>query len=87
MCIFVKIQIRLVMKRIVYIIIMCFMAVAKLAAEDTQIHIFDPIVKSLKIAPINNMYFPHIYVLGSDDVLNVNFDYIDLDIQYFRYSD
>lgn len=62
------------------------MAVAKLSAEDTQIHIFDSNVKSLKIAPISNMYFPPIYVLGSDDVLNVNFDYLDLEIQYFRYS-
>ena len=74
------------MKKYLYIIIMCLMAVAKLSAEDTQIHIFNPNVKSLKIAPISNMYFPPIYVLGSDDVLNVNFDYLDLEIQYFRYS-
>ena len=74
------------MKRVVFIIIMCFVAVTRLAADDTQVHIFDPNVKSLKIAPLSNMYFPPIYVLGSDDVLNVNFDYLDLEIQYLRYS-
>ena len=62
------------MKRVAYIIIMCLIAVTKVAADDTQVHIFNPNVKSLKIAPVNNMYFPPIYVLGSDDVLNVNFD-------------
>jgi len=56
------------------------------AQDDTQCHIFDSKVKSLKIAPVSNMYFPPIYVLGSDDVLNVNFDYLDLDAQYLRYS-
>ena len=74
------------MKRVVFIIILCFVAVTRLAADDTQVHIFDPNVKSLKIAPLSNMYFPPIYVLGSDDVLNVNFDYLDLEIQYLRYS-
>ena len=74
------------MKRVVFIIIVCFVAVTRLAADDTQVHIFDPNVKSLKIAPLSNMYFPPIYVLGSDDVLNVNFDYLDLEIQYLRYS-
>ena len=66
---------------------MCAVAIAASAQRvDTQVHIFDQNLKSLKIAPISNMYFPPIYVLGSDDVLNVNFDYLDLDIQYFRYS-
>ena len=57
-----------------------------LALADTDIHVFDSNVKSLKVAPLSNMYFPAIYVLGSDDVLNVNFDYLDLDAQYLRYS-
>lgn len=66
---------------------MCAVAIAASAQRvDTQVHIFDQNLKSLKIAPMSNMYFPPIYVLGSDDVLNVNFDYLDLDIQYFRYS-
>lgn len=75
------------MKRLLYTIIMCFVAVTTMAQpQDTQVHIFNPNVKSLKIAPLSNMYFPPIYVMGSDDVLNVNFDYLDLDIQYLRYS-
>ena len=75
------------MKRIASVIIMFLMVVAGIAQPaDTQIHIFDPNVKSFKIAPLSNMYFPPIYVQGSDDVLNVNFDYLDLDAQYLRYS-
>lgn len=74
------------MKRLIYLLLMCIVAVGNMAAFDTQVHIFDNNVKSLKIAPISNMYFPPIYVLGSDDVLNVNFDYLDLDAQYLRYS-
>ena len=74
------------MKKVLALIIMCVVAMAPSFADDTQIHIFDSNVKSLKIAPLSNMYFPPIYVLGSDDVLNVNFDYLDLDIQYLRYS-
>lgn len=65
---------------------MCLVTVMTAVADDTQVRIFDPNVKSLKIAPLSNMYLPPIYVLGSDDVLNVNFDYLDLDIQYLRYS-
>ncbi len=75
------------MKKLYLLIIMCAVAIAASAQRvDTQVHIFDQNLKSLKIAPMSNMYFPPIYVLGSDDVLNVNFDYLDLDIQYFRYS-
>ena len=44
---------------------MFLMVVAGIAQPaDTQIHIFDPNVKSFKIAPLSNMYFPPIYVLG-----------------------
>lgn len=74
------------MKKFFLLIIMCEMAVVAAVADDTQVHIFNSNVKSVKIAPISNMYFPPIYVLGSDDVLNVNFDYLDLDAQYLRYS-
>lgn len=74
------------MKKFFLLIIMCVMAVVAAVADDTQVHIFNSNVKSVKIAPISNMYFPPIYVLGSDDVLNVKFDYLDLDAQYLRYS-
>ncbi len=74
------------MRRISLIILSVLVSVLVVSAEDTQVHIFDNNVKSLKVAPVSNMYFPPIYVLGSDDVLNVNFDYLDLDAQYLRYS-
>ena len=74
------------MRRIQAIILMLAAISFLTQAEDTSIHIYDSNVKSLKVAPISNMYFPPIYVMGSDDVLNVNFDYLDLDAQYLRYS-
>ena len=74
------------MRKYSLIIILVVASVFMMKAEDTQVHIYDNNVKSLKVAPISNMYFPPIYVLGSDDVLNVNFDYLDLDAQYLRYS-
>lgn len=75
------------MKSLMFFIMMCLAGITAMAQpQDTQVHIFNPNVKSLKIAPLSNFYFPPIYVMGSDDVLNVNFDYLDLDIQYLRYS-
>ena len=74
------------MRKYSLITILVVASVFMMKAEDTQVHIYDNNVKSLKVAPISNMYFPPIYVLGSDDVLNVNFDYLDLDAQYLRYS-
>lgn len=53
---------------------------------DTRVRIFDPVVKSLRIAPVNNPYLPAVYVLGSDEVLNVNFDVLLPEVQYLRYS-
>jgi len=60
--------------------------VAVAATHDTQVHIMDQNVKSLKVAPASNMYLPPILVMGSDDRLVVNFDYIDYDVHYLRYS-
>lgn len=75
------------MKSLMFFIMMFLAGITAMAQpQDTQVHIFNPNVKSLKIAPLSNFYFPPIYVMGSDDVLNVNFDYLDLDIQYLRYS-
>ncbi len=53
---------------------------------STMPRIIDPKVKSLQVAPVNNLYLPPIYVMGSDNVLNVNFDYLDYDVHYLRYS-
>ncbi len=65
--------------------------VAALAAwgqstADTRVTIFDSNVRSLKVAPESNMYLPPVLVMGSDDHIVVNFDYIDYDVHYLRYS-
>jgi hypothetical protein len=53
---------------------------------DTQVHIFDSNVKSLKVCLESNSYFPPVIVMNSDDRLLVNFDYLDYDVHYLRYS-
>ena len=54
--------------------------------NDTRVRIFNHDVKSLRIAPVNNPYLPAVYVLGSDEVLNVNFDVLNPELLYLRYS-
>ena len=53
---------------------------------DTRTHIFDSNVRSLKLCLESNMYIPPVLMLNSDDHLIVNFDYIDYDFHYLRYS-
>jgi len=53
---------------------------------DTRPHIFDSNVRSLKICLANNMYIPPILMMNGSDHLVVNFDYLDYDVHYLRYS-
>ena len=53
---------------------------------DTQVRIVDQRVKSLKVAPLSNMYLPPVVMLNSDDRIGVNFDLLDYDVHYLRYS-
>lgn len=53
---------------------------------DTRVRIFDNNVRSLKVSMANNMYIPPILMMGGDDRLIVNFDYLDYDVHYLRYS-
>lgn len=64
------------------------MAVAATAQNrvDTRTHIFDSNVHSLKVCLDNNMYVPPVLMMNGDDFLVVNFDYIDYDVHYLRYS-
>ena len=66
----------------------CFMAFTALAQNtvDTRVHIFDSNVRSLKVCLANNMYIPPILMMGGNDHLVVNFDYLDYSIHYLRYS-
>lgn len=53
---------------------------------DTRTHIYDNNVRSLKVCLDNNMYIPPVLMLNGDNYLVVNFDYIDYDVHYLRYS-
>ena len=76
------------MNRVILFALACVLAVQgwAQATADTRVTIFDSNVRSLKVAPASNMYLPPVLVLGSDDYLEVNFDYIDYDVHYLRYS-
>ncbi|MBR1543435.1 MAG: DUF5103 domain-containing protein [Muribaculaceae bacterium] len=56
------------------------------AAQDMRPHIFSSSVKSLKLSLEHNPYAPPILILGGEERLNVNFDYLDYDVHYLRYS-
>lgn len=53
---------------------------------DTRPHVFDSNVHSVKVCLASNMYIPPILMMNGDDHLIVNFDYIDYDVHYLRYS-
>ena len=74
--------------RIVSIACCMLLAVAAMAQGkvDTRTHIFDSNVHSLKVCLENNMYIPPVLVMNSGNRLVVNFDYIDYDVHYLRYS-
>lgn len=67
---------------------MCLTVITAVAQRemDTRVRIFDNNVRSLKVCLANNMYIPPILMMGSDTRLIVNFDYLDYDVHYLRYS-
>lgn len=62
------------------------MSAMALGRVDTRTHIFDNNVRSLKVCLDNNMYIPPVLMMNGDNYLVVNFDYIDYDVHYLRYS-
>lgn len=77
------------MKHRLIISLCCCLTVAVAVAQgrvDTRPHIFDSNVRSLKLSLESNMYIPPIFMMGSDDRIIVNFDYLDYDVHYLRYS-
>ena len=74
--------------KILSLLVCCLMTVAAVAQSkvDTRIHIFDNNVRSLKVCLASNMYVPPVLMMNSDDRLLVNFDYLDYDVHYLRYS-
>ena len=57
----------------------CLVSLAAVAQSrvDTQVHIFDSNVRSLKVCLESNMYIPPILMMDGNDRLVVNFDYLE----------
>ena len=75
-------------KRFLALICTGVMVLAALAQGkvDTRVHIFDNNVRSLKVSLASNMYIPPVLMMSGEDPLIVNFDYLDYDVHYLRYS-
>ncbi len=76
------------MKRHLIISLLISLVAASAVAQnvDTRPHVFDSNVRSLKVCLASNMYIPPVLMMNSDDRLLVNFDYLDYDPHYLRYS-
>jgi len=74
--------------RILSLLACCLMGIMAIAQGrvDTRPHIFDSNVRSLKVCLESNMYAPPVLMMNSDDRLLVNFDYLDYDYHFLRYS-
>ena len=75
--------------RLIISLCCCLLAAAAVMAQDvvdTRPHIFDSNVRSLEVCLQNNMYIPAVYMMGSDDRLLVEFDYLGYEPHYLRYS-
>ena len=73
----------------IFLLMCCvFMSATAIAqgAVDTRVHVFDNNVRSVKVCLASNMYVPPVLMMGSDDRLLVNFDYLGYDVHYLRYS-
>lgn len=70
------------------LLLCCLLSLVAMAQDrvDTRVHIFDNNVRSLKVCLASNMYVPPVLMMNSDDRLIVNFDYLDYDVHYLRYS-
>ena len=78
----------MIRKQAISLLCVSLMAVVSMAQGrvDTRPHIFDNNVRSLKVCLASNMYVPPVLMMNSDDPLIVNFDYLDYDVHYLRYS-
>lgn len=77
------------MKRLTWAAIACLMTTSGAMAQQieyTGVRIFDPAVQSLQVAPASNPYQPPVIMMGGDDRIRVNFDVLDYDVRYLRYS-
>ena len=78
----------MIQKRVLSLLCASLVAVTAISQNrvDTRPHIFDTNVRSLKVCLASNMYIPPVLMMNSDDRLIINFDYLDYDVHYLRYS-
>ena len=75
--------------RTISVLLCCMLATFTATAQgrvDTQVRILDNNVRSLKVCLASNLYIPPVLMMNGDDRLIVNFDYLDYDVHYLRYS-
>ena len=71
----------------ILLLLVCVSLVLKANDEPLQAQIFSNSIHTIKISPVNNIYFPPIWVMGQDDnPLVFSFDDISEDRKYLRYS-
>ncbi|MGM9803643.1 MAG: DUF5103 domain-containing protein [Muribaculaceae bacterium] len=72
------------------LVILCIIAAApalNVVAQALDTQILSSSIKTLKVSPLNNIYFPPIYVMGQpDNPLVFSFDDLSEDRKYLRYS-
>lgn len=74
-------------KNILLVLVCHLVAICTMAQRvDTSIKIIDSNVRSLKVAPLTNAYLPPVIVMGNNNKIVVNFDLLDSDVHYLRYS-
>ena len=78
----------MIYRKLISLLCSALMSVAAVAQGrvDTRPHVFDENVRSLQVSLLSNRYIPAVYMLGSDDRLLVEFDYLDYNVHYLRYS-
>lgn len=76
------------MKRNIILAMVCLFVTTAVFAQrvDTRVKIVDANVRTLKVAPLSNAYMPPVVMMGADDAIAVDFDYMDYDEHYLRYS-
>lgn len=68
------------------LIILTVLGLEVVRGQNSEVTIFDQNVKSLKVNTIGSIYSLPIIQLGSQDRININFDYLDADQQYLQYN-
>lgn len=76
------------MRRLIFLFVLAASAIATVAqrAPDTMTGVFDERIKSLQVRVEGDDFAQPIVVLNTDDRINISFDHLAEDREYFRYS-